>query len=202
MYIDTHCHLTSNDLLPHKEDVLQRAAEAGVGKFVTVATNSADAAIALREFADMPRVFLAAGIHPHEAGKVIERDFESLIALHKGDVAAAWRHRVVAVGETGLDFHYDFSPREVQERVFRAQLELACDIERPVIIHAREAEDRTCDILLDYPDLRDRVVFHCFSKGPHIAERILEAGFWLSFTGVETFKNADEILDTSKLCPA
>lgn len=203
MLIDTHCHLTSRDLLKNKADVLQRAREANVDRMITIATDIADANRALENFATNKNVYLVAGIHPHEAAKVTDVDLQQLASRHhNGPQDPAWKNRLVAVGETGLDFHYDFAPRDVQERVFRNQLELACAVDRPVVIHAREAEEQVCDILADYPALRDRVVFHCFSRGPDIAKRILDAGFWLSFTGVVTFKNADEIQASAQYCPA
>ena len=100
-----------------------------------------------------------------------------------------------------LDFHYDFAPRAQQEKVFCAQLELGCELQRPVVIHARQAEQRACEILADYPLLTGRVVFHCYSAGIAIARRILDLGGLLSFTGVVTFKNAETVTQLGRLCP-
>ncbi len=200
--VDTHCHLTYDDLAPQIGAVLQRAADAGVTRCITVATDPADAARALALMRLHPAVFLAAGIHPHGAARADAEQLAALADLHHGRAAGVEAARLVAVGETGLDFHYDFAPRDVQERVFRAQLELACDVRRPVIIHARQAEARVCEILDEYEPLRGRVVFHCFSGDEALARRVLTGGWWLSFTGVVTFKNADAIRAAARYAPA
>lgn len=202
MLIDTHCHLTFGELLPQVGEVLERAAAAGVKRVVTVATDPADAEAALGILRDHSNVYLAAGVHPHEAGKVSAADLDGLASLHRERPGGDLTPRLVAVGEMGLDFHYDFAPRERQEEVFRFQLELACEVNRPVVIHARAAEPRVCDILADYPALAERVVFHCYSGDLATARRIIEMGFWISFTGIVTFKNAEEIRNAARLVPA
>jgi TatD DNase family protein len=203
MLIDTHCHLTYGELSPQVDAVLARAQDADVRRVITVATTSAEARAALAMMDSRPQVFLVAGIHPHEAAEVTRDDFNALADLHhrRGRTGGAVE-RLVAVGETGLDFHYDFATAEQQERLFRFQLDLACETNRPVVIHARRAEDRVCDILGDYPALAERVVFHCFSGGPDLARRILDMGFWLSFTGVVTFKNAGVVCAAARLAPS
>ena len=203
MLIDTHCHLTHQDLAPQIDDVLQRAREFDVRRVVTVAEDIGDARAALELMRGRTQVFLIAGIHPHHAAKATVDDLSALADLHHG----RWNEpdgldRVVAVGETGLDFHYDFATPERQETLFRSQLELAQESGRPVVIHARQAEERVCDILADYPALAGRAVFHCFSGGPELARRVLDMGFLLSFTGVVTFKNASAIRDSARLAPA
>jgi TatD DNase family protein len=201
--IDTHCHLTTPEIRANLTAVADRARAAGVGRVICVTTRMSDAAEAMDAFADQPWVSLCPGIHPHEAAKVTEADLDALRALHRGETTpAAWRSRIVAVGETGLDFHYDFAPADVQERVFRAQLDLAQEVGRPVVIHARKAEGRVADILEEYPALRGRVVFHCFSGPREIADRLVAAGHWLSFTGVVTFKNAEDVRYAARMCPA
>jgi TatD DNase family protein len=199
MLIDTHCHLTYPELAPQIDAVLRRAADAGVQQFITVATSPADARSAIALMADRPQILLAAGVHPHEAGRVTEAEQRALRDLHHD--ARAADGRLVAVGETGLDFHYDFATPERQEQVFRLQIELALEVGRPIIIHARESEPRVCDILSEYDGLADRVVFHCFSGGAELARRALDLGFWLSFTGVVTFRNADSIREAARLAP-
>lgn len=196
MLIDTHCHLTFPELGSQTDALIERAAEQGVDRMIAVATTPADAADATRILESHENVFMAAGIHPHEAGKCTDGDLAALAAMHRDP-----HPRLVAVGETGLDFHYDFAPRDRQEEVFRFQLELACEVGRPVVIHAREAEDRVCDILSDYAALVGRVVFHCFSANSTTARRIVDMGYWLSFTGVVTFPNADEIRQAARLVP-
>lgn len=202
MLIDTHCHLTYDQLAPQVDDVIARAAAAGVARMITVATTVADAHRAVELMRDRPMISLAAGVHPHEAGKVTQEEFGALRDLHTGCWDGVDSRRLAAVGETGLDFHYDFAPRDVQERVFRAQLALACDVGQPVVIHARESEREVCDILDEYPQLRDRVVFHCYSQGAELARRIFDAGWWISFTGVVTFSNAEAIREAARIAPA
>lgn len=204
MLIDTHCHLTYSELGDQLAGVLTRATEAGVGRIITIATDPADARDARALAGRFPeQISYAAGIHPHEAAKVGPDELQALNDLHHGRWAADvdGAQMPVAVGETGLDFHYDFAPPARQEEVFRFQLELAMAVGRPVIIHARKAEERVCDILAEYPRLRGRVVFHCFSRGPDVARRIDELGLWLSFTGVVTFDKTGEIPAAAEAFP-
>jgi TatD DNase family protein len=202
MLIDTHCHLTYDDLAVQVDPVLRRAQEAGVGRVIAIAETVADAGAALALMESRPQVLLVAGTHPHKAGQVTLDELDALADLHHGRWGSDGPlKRLVAVGETGLDLHYDFATPRQQESVFRSQLDLACATNRPVVVHAREAEDRVCDILADYPGLTDRVVFHCFSGAPDLARRILDMGFWLSFTGVVTFKNADATRSAARMTP-
>lgn len=206
MLIDTHCHLTYPELATQLDEVVQRAAAAGVQRIITIATSVSDAEKALKVVQTHPRVSMAAGIHPHEAGKCTSDDLQALGELHRsipGNITPD-RDRnsdLVAVGETGLDFHYDFAPPDQQERIFRAQLDIALDVDRPVIIHARKSEERVCDVLSDYPALSAKVVFHCYSADLTIARRILDMGNYLSFTGVVTFANADTVQEVAKFVP-
>jgi TatD DNase family protein len=202
MLIDTHCHLTFHDLSSQVDAVLERARHAGVRRVITVATTPTDAHSALDLMESHPQVFLVAGIHPHEAANVTRADLDALSALLRrpsSDHQAA--RRLVAVGETGLDLHYDFAAPGQQEELFRFHLELASETKRPVVIHAREAEERVCDVLAEYPALAERVVFHCFSGGREMARHVLDLGFWASYTGVVTFKNADTIRAGARLVP-
>lgn len=201
MLVDTHCHLTYDDLAPQIDAVLGRAAEAGVTRCITVATSMTDAERAQELMASRPAIYLAAGVHPHEAGKVTADELTRLAAFHESKPGPAGG-RLVAVGETGLDFHYDFAPADRQEDVFRFQIDLARKVGRPLIIHARKSEERVCDILAEYSGLEGRVVFHCFSGDAELARRALDLGHWLSFTGVVTFKNADKIREAARLAPA
>ena len=203
MLIDTHCHLTFEDLAPQTDAVLARAAEAGVTRMLTVATDVADARASVRLMKDHPNVFLIAGIHPHEAARTTDEQLAAMRDLHHG----RWNdeidpRRIVAVGEIGLDFHYDFATPEQQNRLFRNMLDLSQEVRRPVVIHARRAETNVCDILDEYPALAGRVVFHCFSGDRAMARRILDKGNYLSFTGVVTFKNAAEMREVARLAPA
>jgi TatD DNase family protein len=137
-------------------------------------------------------MYATVGIHPHDAKEVSDQAIRQLHAL-------AQNKKVVAIGETGLDFHYDHSPRDKQAEVFRSHLELAQELAMPVIIHSREAFDETMEILQQSgPDL-EKVVFHCFSGSPEQAEILLEAGCYISFTGVVTFKNAESIRQAAEI---
>ncbi len=202
MLIDTHCHLTFPQLREQTAAVLARAREAGVWRVITVATTPDDARDALAIVRAHDGVSFAAGIHPHEAGRADDDWLAALRNLHEGRWTDVPPGRLVAVGETGLDFHYDFAPRDVQERIFCAQLELACRLGRPVVIHARDSERRVCEILADFPALRGRFVFHCFSADAETARRVLDAGGWISLTGIVTFANAQSVRDAARLIPA
>ncbi|MBI5765570.1 MAG: TatD family hydrolase [Planctomycetes bacterium] len=192
--IDSHCHLTSDALWPQADDVIARAKAAGVTDFVTIATDIEDAARAQELAARHSSVHMACGIHPHEAGKVTDGWDRELGAL-------ASRPDVCAVGEMGLDYHYDYSDRPSQHRVFRRQLGIACDVNKPVVIHCREAHADVLAILADFPMLTG-VVFHCFTGSKAEAIDILGRGYWLSLTGVVTFKRSQELREVAKMLPA
>lgn len=202
MLIDTHCHLTSPGLVEHAEAVLGRARAAGVERVMLVAVDPADGRRALDLMSGRPDLFLIAGIHPHEAKSCTPAQFAALSSLLRGEgLADELRRRIVAVGETGLDFHYDFSPPARQEEVFRAHLVLAIELGLPVVIHSRESEPRVCDILAEYPTLAGRVVFHCFSGGVDATRRVLDLGAYCSFTGVVTFKKSASIQEAARYVP-
>lgn len=192
--IDSHCHLTFTELHEQVAEVIERAAAAGVSDLITVATDLADAQRALALAERYPAVHVAAGIHPHEAAKMPEGWDESFLAVVRRD-------DVKAVGEIGLDYHYTFSDRQSQSRVFRRQLEIAAAVDKPVVIHSREAQADVMAALRDYPGLPG-VVFHCFSGSSAEADEILDRGYWLSFTGVVTFKKSDELRLVARLVPA
>ncbi|MBK8269493.1 MAG: TatD family hydrolase [Planctomycetes bacterium] len=141
-----------------------------------------------------PSVHVAAGIHPHEAGKVTANwDSELASIVNRPDV--------LAVGEMGLDYHYDFSDRPSQLRVFRRQLELAVQARKPIVIHCREAHADVMSELRAITGLKG-VVFHCFTGTSREAAEILEAGYWLSLTGVVTFKKSNELREVARMLPA
>jgi TatD DNase family protein len=202
MLIDTHCHLTSVGLVEHADDVLARARAAGVGCAILVAVNPADARAALGLLAGRPNLFLVAGVHPHEAGTCTAEVWRELADLLRGQgLAGDLKRRIVGVGETGLDFHYDFASRSRQEEVFESHLALAVELGLPVVIHARESEPRVCEILARFPQLAGRVVWHCFSGDVVLARRVLDLGGFCSFTGVVTFKKADMIREAARFVP-
>lgn len=192
--IDSHCHLTSEALWPRADEVIARATAAGVTEFVTIATGLEDAERVSQLAARHSCVHRVCGIHPHEAGKVADGWDAAL-----SDLAA--RPDVYAVGEMGLDYHYDHADRPSQHRVFRRQLEIAIGVNKPVVIHCRESHDDVVGVLKDYPNLHG-VVFHCFTGTLIEARDILDRGYWLSLTGVVTFKRSEELREVAKLLPA
>jgi TatD DNase family protein len=191
--IDSHCHLTSDDLYGGIDGVIARAAAAGVRQMVTIATDAADARRALALSARFANVHVACGVHPHEADRSTAGWDSQLWDLVR-------RPEVLAVGETGLDYHYDFSERAAQQRVFRRQLEIAADVHKPVIIHCREAHVDTLAALRDAHVEAD-VVFHCFTGSEGEAREILDAGYWISLTGVVTFKKSEGLRAVARLIP-
>ncbi|RIK66247.1 MAG: hydrolase TatD [Planctomycetota bacterium] len=191
--IDSHCHLTSPELLPRAGAVLDRARAAGVTQFVTIATDLADAEAAFALGAKYPDVHAACGIHPHEAAKA-PSGWEEVLEKHASDP------RVHAVGEMGLDYHYDFADRPTQHAVFRRQIEIAARANRPVIIHCREAHRDVLAILADCPRPQN-VVFHCFTGSEAEAAELIDLGYWISLTGVVTFRRSDELRRVANRIP-
>lgn len=192
--IDSHCHLTYEGLHERIEEVVRNARAAGVGEMVTIATDINDAARALQLSRRFDNIHVVAGIHPHQAGKA-DRGWENMLR------EIATRDEVFAVGETGLDYHYDFADRETQQKVFCGQLDIATAKQMPVVIHCREAHRDLLDILGEFPDV-PRVVFHCFTGTTSEAKEILDAGYWISLTGVVTFKRSEELRDVARLIPS
>lgn len=184
--IDTHCHLTSGQLAERTDAVIASAVAAGVTRMINVACAPSDWTPSLelvRRYEG--RLWMTAGIHPHEAAAATDADFEKLAEL--------WRAPgVVGCGEIGLDYHYDFSPRPVQQAVFARQLALAHACGLPIIIHSREAHDDTVRILREQGYSGAKVVFHCFSGTRAQAGELWAEGWWTSFTGTVTYKNAAE----------
>ena len=181
--IDTHCHLTFDDLCSNIEQVLQRSIAAGVTSWITVGTDIEENRKAIELAGRFDNMYATIGIHPHDAKTVTAETIEGLKKLAENE-------RVVAIGETGLDYHYDFSKRRDQVRVFAEHLEVAAELGLPVIIHCRKAFEETLDILERYGGGVEKVVFHCFSGSAEQAKILLDRGFYISFTGVVTFKNA------------
>ncbi len=181
--IDTHAHLDFPEFARDRTEVIRRAQEAGVVSIINVGVdlNSSLASVRLAE--EHPDLFAAVGIHPHDAAGATEQAFAELRSL-------VHHPKVVAVGEIGLDYYRDHSPREVQRRVFGRLLTLSMEANLPVIIHTRHAWEDVMAIVREVVGDKGRGVFHCFSGGAHQAQQVVEMGFHVSFTGVLTFKNA------------
>lgn len=193
-WIDSHCHLTYDGLAERIGDVLDRAAAAGVTDCVCIATDLANAAEVLDLSDRYANIHAVAGIHPHEAGKV---DSDWAEALSK----IVSRDDVFAVGEMGLDYHYDFADRDEQKRVFETQLAIAATVQKSIVIHCREAHTDTLDILRAAAP-KTSVVFHCFTGTLAEALEIIDAGYWISLTGVVTFKKSEELREVARRIPA
>lgn len=192
--IDTHCHLTFEPLVGDIEAVIERSIAAGVTSWITVGTDPQHNQKAI-ELADrFDNMYASVGIHPHDAEGITAQTLTELQNL-------AQNVKVVAIGETGLDFHYDSSKQPAQRRLFAAHLKIAADLNMPVIVHSRDAFDETLDMLEQYGLGVKKVVFHCFSGSPEQAKLVLDKGFYISLTGVVTFKNASKAQQVAKIVP-
>jgi TatD DNase family protein len=184
MLVDSHCHLDFPDFAAERAAIITRARSAGVETMLTIGTRL-DEFPGVRSIAEaFDEVWCSVGAHPHEAKDHAALVPEELIAL-------AAHPKVVGIGETGLDFHYDLSPRDIQERVFRTHIAAARTTGLPLVIHAREA-DREVARILD-AERPPPGVMHCFSSGRALAEAALALGFYISISGIVTFRNAEEL---------
>ena len=185
-WLDSHCHLPGDAA----DDLVAEAADAGVTTMITIGCDRASSIEALDVAGRIDGVHATVGLHPHEA----RHGVDTIRDLFDGPV------RPVAVGECGLDFHYDHSPRDAQREAFAAQVALAHELGLPLVIHTREAWDDTFDVL-DAEGVPERTVFHCFTGGPDDARRCLDRGAYLSFSGIVTFNGAPEVREAAALTP-
>jgi TatD DNase family protein len=188
VWTDTHCHVPYEGL-GEPASVIAAARSAGVTRLVTVGTDAEQSAAAIEVARAYEGVWATAGLHPHDATKGVE----TIVPLL--DDA-----RVAAVGECGLDYHYDHSPREVQREAFAAQIGLARQRRLALVVHCRDAWEDALAVLRA-EGVPERTVFHCFTGGPGEARRCLELGAFLSFSGIVTFKGADDVRAAAALCP-
>jgi len=194
MWIDTHCHLTYEGLIENQAAVLQRAAAAGVARYVTIGTHLEDHDRVIKTLRAFPAVFGAIGIHPHHAAEV-EPGFEGFVE-HRFKTEP----KLLAVGECGLDYHYDNSPKLVQKGIFETQLEMARRLKLPAILHVRDAHADALAIIRAFPEVR--VVVHCFTGTPAECEAWLDLGAYIGITGIVTYKNAPDVRADAQLVPA
>ncbi len=191
---DSHAHLTMAAFDPDREQVIERCREAGLAHVITVSSYRGDAQRCADLAARHDFIHFTAGLHPHEA-----KDWSDEVAR---DLRAAAAHpKAVAIGEIGLDYHYNYSEPEAQRQVFRLQIALARDIGLPIVVHTREAWEDTFAILRDEGAAVNGGVFHCFSGGTEEARRGLDLGFHLSFAGPVTFKNAGRLREAAAFAP-
>jgi TatD DNase family protein len=193
--IDSHCHLDDRQFDEDRAQVIERALASGVGRMLAIGTGNGppDLEAGLRLAREYPFLYATVGVHPHDAAKATPETFAAMQALLADE-------KVLAVGEIGLDYHYDFSPREVQREVFIEQLDLAGRAGKPVVIHTREAWEDTLRLLRERFPLR-RGILHCFTGGPEEARQALDLGFLLSFGGVLTFPKSEAVREAARLAP-
>jgi TatD DNase family protein len=196
MLVDSHCHLDFPDFADELDAVVGRARDAGIGRIVTISTRVARHGGLLAIAERFPDVFCSVGTHPHNAHEELD--------VTAADLAARARHpKVVAIGEAGLDYHYDYSPRDAQEQGFRTHIAAARETGLPLVIHAREADDDVARILEEetgrgpFP-----AVLHCFTGGRDLAMRAVALGLSISFTGILTFKNSADLRKIAAELPA
>lgn len=198
MLVDSHCHLDFPDFEDELEDVIARAGAAGVGTMVTIGTEIArfDRVLAIASAHD--NIYCTVGTHPHEAGADGEKDTgpERLAALAADD-------KVIGIGETGLDYHYDNAPRAAQKKSFHAHIQAARETGLALIVHSRDADGDTIKILGDeFKKGAFGAVMHCFTAGRALADAAVERGFYISFSGILTFKNAEAVREIAGAVPA
>ena len=192
--IDTHAHLTFDELEGDIDGVLARSRAAGVTAWVTVGTDIGQAKRVLALVDGHENMYAAIGVHPHYAKDISDDELAAIKEYAAGE-------KVVAIGETGLDYHYEFSDRERQKEVFCAQLEIAAELDLPVIIHCREAFDDVIAILDQFKGSLKGAVIHCYSGNAAEARQYLDMGFHISFTGIVTFKNSIDVQEAAKIVP-
>ncbi|MFI4976953.1 MAG: TatD family hydrolase [Caulobacterales bacterium] len=196
MLIDSHVNLHAPQFADDREAVIARARAAGVGLMVTIC-DKVSAFEAVSAIADThPDIWCTVGTHPHEAKEDPGLAADTLVRL-------AAHPRVVGIGETGLDFHYDLSPRDVQQMVFRAHIEAARRTGLPLVVHAREADAVTGEILEEeHARGAFKLLMHCYTSGPELAARVAALGAWFSVSGIATFKAAEEVRTVIRQMPA
>ncbi len=199
IFIDSHCHIDGEQFDGDRDEVVQRAADAGVAAMLNIGTgdphsNDFRKAVAVAERYE--GVYASVGVHPHDAKLYDDRAEEHLIELARSSP------KVIAWGEIGLDYYYDHSPRDVQVDVFRRQIRTARSLDLPIIIHSRDADNETVEILTEecsYDGFRG--IMHCFGGTPDMAQALMKIGFLISFAGNVTFKKAENLRDSARVVP-
>jgi len=194
LLIDTHAHLDMEQFAPDLADVLDRAAGADVGRIITIGTDAASSAMAAALSETHPQVYFSAGVHPHDVKDASGSDYDAIKKL-------LLMQKAVAVGETGLDYHYDLSPRDVQKTHFARQINIAKETGRPLIVHSREADKETIDILTSEGATDTGGTMHCFAGDYETAKAALDMGLYISVGGTITFKKADALRDVIRQVP-
>jgi TatD DNase family protein len=195
--IDSHCHLDFEDFDGDRDAVCARAAASGVDTMITIgASPSPQANARAVDLAERyPQIFATVGVHPHDASSVDDPLLHELTRLARGA-------RVVGIGETGLDYHYEHSPRAAQREAFRRFVAMARAVQRPLVVHLRAADDDALALLREEHAHDIGGVIHCFSSNARSARAFLDLGFYLSFSGIVTFKNADDVRAAAAITPS
>ena len=193
--IDSHCHLDHEPLLSDLENIIQRSKNAGIEKLLTIST-SIESFSRVKELVHKDEIIYGTiGIHPHEANKdIVNSEF---IEKSLKD-----NNKIIGIGETGLDFFYNNSDKDKQIDSFKIHIDAAIKTNVPLIIHSREAEEETFDILNDYKDQNLKILMHCFTGTKKFAKKLLDFNTFFSASGIITFKNAKELQDTFKFLPS
>lgn len=195
MVVDSHCHLDYDVFDNDRQEMMARAKEFGIDYMVTIGTQLHKMPDILRVADEYPYVFATVGIHPHHATEAPDDTLAQLYAYGKNP-------KIIGLGETGLDYYYNKTGYDTQEKIFRHHIQVARDYDLPVIVHTRDAEDDTIRILTEEKKNGDfKILIHCFSGTYHLAEKCLELGAYLSISGIVTFKNSDDLRNTVSKIP-
>lgn len=203
LLVDSHCHIDGEAFDADRDEVVRRAREAGVAAMLNVGTGDPHSGEIARAVADAEKyenVFAAVGVHPHDAKLYDDAAEEHLIELTKNEKVIAW-------GEIGLDYYYDHSPRDVQREIFIRQIRKAKELDLPVVIHSRDADDETVEILTAEFSGKppkggtQNGIMHCFGGTPEMAKALMDIGFFISFAGNVTFKKAENLRDAARVVP-
>jgi len=195
MLIDSHCHLNYEGLKDRTDEILQRARAVGVSKFLTICTKLEDFPEIKNIIQNNSDIYGSFGIHPHDADKYQHLTLNDIIKY-------AEEEKIIGIGETGLDFYYDHSDRAVQEQMFIRHINAAQNLQKPIIVHTRDADARTMEILeAEYKNQNFPGLIHCFSTSKELANRALDIGFYISISGIITFNKASELREIVKEIP-
>ena len=195
MMIDSHCHLDHSPLYETLDEVLNRAKSAGVKILLTISTSVKSFEIIKTIISKYENIYGTLGIHPHETKDHLNIDKKMLLNLKKGN------NKIIGIGETGLDFYYNNSDKLIQIKKFIEHIETAIELDLPIIVHSREAETDTFNILKDFSSKNPKILMHCFTGSYNFSKKLLDLGAYISLSGIITFKNSTELQKTASLIP-
>lgn len=195
MLIDSHCHLSSDEIYQDLENVIKRAKENGVGYFLNAASKFDELDLQLQISSSFSNIWTMTGVHPHDAADYASVSLKDVLEKTKYE-------KVVAIGECGLDYFYDFAPKDLQIKVFQTMIAAAQESRLPIVVHTRDAEEDTIDLLKSaYKTKPFKGVIHCYSSNWELAKEALDMGFYISASGMITFKNADDLRNSFQKIP-